>query len=477
MSTFLRALERHAALDPDREAIRGTYRTLSWRQLWSETGRLAAVLGRGATVGLHINNSPAWVAADLAAMAAGITHVPLPSFFSDSQLRHALGDAQIDTVITEEPWRIASLADFAAEAEVTIADDKFSMLRRRRGPEGTGSGGPAKITYTSGTTGQPRGVRLRAGAIERVAGSLLPATGASPDDRALVVLPLSILLENIGSVLAPILAGARIIVPDPAELGIYGSSRVDPALFAGALNKYRPTTMIVPPQLLKLLVGIARRGGLHNAFRFIAVGSAPTGVALLEAARRLDLPVYQGYGLSEACSVVAVNSPGADRPGSVGKPLPHARVRVDESGRIFVAGTTFDGYLGDAPTEDGVEVDTGDVGALDGEGYLYVRGRSRNRIVTGFGRNISPEWIEAELAASDRIVRATVFLEHEDVLAAELVPAGNATPAELGRAVGEANERLPDYARIGRFAIAGWPSDRPVGAVAADRTCGASRSG
>ena len=146
--------------------------------------------------------------------------------------------------------------------------------------------------------------------METVAVALATAAEASSSDRALVLLPLSILLENTGSVYAPVIAGAEIHVPDPADTGIRGSSQVDSSAFARMLQRIRPSTLIVPPQLLKLLVALARAGQLPDSFRYIAVGGAPTGMSLLEAARDLGLPVYQGYGLSEACSVVAVNPPG-----------------------------------------------------------------------------------------------------------------------------------------------------------------------
>ncbi len=454
MNSIIRALERNASLQPDREAIRGSDLALSWAQLRAESVALASVLGGSAALGLHLANSPSWIVADIAAMMAGVTNVPLPGFFSESQLRHAIRDARIDTVITDEPWRIASLARISSQAEVSVAGRRVAMLSLARTHGDKRPATPAKITYTSGTTGAPRGVCLRASAIERVAESLVQATEAGRDDRAMVVLPLSILLENIGSVLAPILTGAKVIIPDPCELGVMGSSQVDPVNFAAALNRYRPTTMILPPQFLKLLVGIARRGRLRDSFRFIAVGSAPVSETLLVAARELGLPVFQGYGLTEACSVVSVNCPAGHRCGSVGRPLPHTRVRVDENGQIFVSGVTYDGYLGGEPLADGEEVNTGDVGRLDEDGYLYVYGRSRNRIVTGYGRNVSPEWVEAELTASDYIARATVFSEPEDVLAAVLVPAKDAAAAQLAGAVNEVNERLPDYARVGRFVIA-----------------------
>lgn len=464
---IIRAIERYATLHPDREAIRGTKQVLSWTRLQAETMAAATALADGGVLGLHVANSPSWIVVDLAATLWGTTVVPLPGFFTDAQLRHAIEDAGIDTVITDQPWRISALARISGESKMSVAGRSFTRLRTSSASERAGRTGTAKITYTSGTTGEPRGVCLRAGAILRVAKSLTRASGAGPADRAIVVLPLSVLLENIGSVLAPLLTGATIIVPDPDDVGVEGSSGVNPERFARALDRYRPTTIILPPQLLKLLVGIARRGHFRHSFRFIAVGSAPVGESLLLAAQDLALPVFQGYGLTEACSVVAVNTPTANRIGSVGKPLLHTRVRVDEAGRIFVSGTTCEGYLGRSPLAPGTEVDTGDVGELDDDGFLYVRGRSRSRIVTGYGRNVCPEWVEAELASSEWVARATVISESDDLLAAVLVPANGASAARLSRAVRDANARLPDYARIGRFVVA----RPPFGSASMDPSC------
>ncbi len=118
----------------------------------------------------------------------------------------------------------------------------------------------------------------------------------------------------------------------------------------GALQESEATTAILLPQLLQALVGAGEAGAVRfTRLRFLAVGGAPVAPRLLERARTLCLPVFEGYGLSECASVVALNGPGAERAGSVGRPLPHARVRIAADGEILVAGALFSGYLGDAP--------------------------------------------------------------------------------------------------------------------------------
>ncbi len=191
-----------------------------------------------------------------------------------------------------------------------------------------------------------RGAPLSRDTIETVAGALARAANAVAADRAMALLPLSILLENIGAVYVPVLSGAEILVPDPADTGVDGSSRVDAVRLAAALQTHRPTALIVPPGLLKLLTVLAQRESVPDSLRFIAVGGAPAGKALLEDAAACGLPVYQGYGLSEAGSVVALNTAAHNRPGSVGKLLPHVRALISETGEILVQGKTFSGYLG-----------------------------------------------------------------------------------------------------------------------------------
>jgi long-subunit acyl-CoA synthetase (AMP-forming) len=165
------------------------------------------------------------------------------------------------------------------------------------------------------------------------------------------------------------------------------------------------------------------------------------------------LPVYEGYGLSECCSVVTVNRPQSRRAGTVGKPLPGIKVDIDE-GEIVVSGpTVMTGYL-EGPELAG-EWCTGDLGHFDDDGFLVVTGRKDNVVVTAAGRNVSPEWIEQAITADPRVGRCIV-VGHDGELVALLVP----RDAALGRDVAAIDELvtnavrgLPDYAKPKRHLV------------------------
>jgi long-subunit acyl-CoA synthetase (AMP-forming) len=286
---------------------------------------------------------------------------------------------------------------------------------------------------------------------QRVAASLAQVIDL-PGVRHLCLLPLATLLENVGGVYAPLLSGGEVLLPPLADVGLHGSSGLDVARLTGAIDHHLPHSLILVPALLQALVAAIHRGWRPpGSLRFVAVGGARVAPALIEAARRGGLPVYEGYGLSECASVVSLNTPGADRPGSAGRPLPHVSVTV-EDGELVVAGSGFLGYLGAPQGWHPQQVRTGDLGHLDADGYLHVHGRRDNLIVTAFGRNVSPEWVEAALLAGPLIHEAVVFGSGQPRCVALI----GAPPASGDQAIDtwvrRANASLPDYARIAAWA-------------------------
>lgn len=457
MKQLLSRIERTALRSPRALAVTDGRVTLSYRQLLREVAEAAAAVG-GERVGLLADNGCAWAAADLAVARRGAVCVPMPGFFSDGQLAHLVADAGLDTVLADDPARVAAVAGTAPTATVRVAGRDLAVFRpstaadRSALPPGT-----AKVTYTSGTTGAPKGVCLSAAALERVTLALCEAVSAQHDDRSVALLPLSTLLENIGGLYAPLWAGGCAHLPALTDCGVTGSSGVDPERMLAALRHHDPSTVILVPQLLKALTeGVALGAPAPRSLRLAAVGGAAVSAGLVERARQYGIPAYEGYGLSEASSVVTLNRPGADRPGTAGRPLPHARLEVEEDGELVVRGELFLGYLGEAAAV-GDRWRTGDLGRIDEAGYLHILGRRKTAYATAFGRNVSPEWVESELVAAPEVAQAAVFGDRRPFNAAVLVPVPGATPEGLAAAVRAANARLPDYARVGAWLPATAP--------------------
>ena len=313
-------------------------------------------------------------------------------------------------------------------------------------PAGTG-----KITYTSGSTGSPKGVCLSQAHMESVATGLVDRIGADYAGRHVAVLPLGVLLENVAGLYPVILAGGHYDIPSAERLGLADPFRPDFARFVSAIAMREAASLILVPELLRgLLAALALSSVRLPSLRLVAVGGARVSPQLLAGAAQLGVPVRQGYGLSECASVVALNTPGDDRPGTVGKPLPHVALTFAEDGEIIIEGELTLGRVG-APRAPGPFA-TGDIGHFDGDGFLFIEGRKANTLITGFGRNVAPEWVESELLAEAAVGQALVAGEAQAGLVALLVPSSPLIgEAELATAVGAANLRLPAYARIARW--------------------------
>lgn len=462
MSLVLDAIHRTAAAAPQRPAFAGANQQLNYAQLAEAIAATAKQLRQAEirVLGLAMDNTPAWAVVDLAAIHAGIPVVPVPLFFSPQQVRHLINDAGIDAIISDEPQAIEALLagmGIAAHAETwPIADAQAVLFPLPPRPSNLAAD-VAKVTYTSGTTGDPKGVCLSQEAMEQVAASLCAATQATAADRHLCLLPLATLLENVAGIYAPLLAGACCYLPGLAAVGVRGAAGLDAAAMVAALNTFQASTCILIPQMLHALVVAVTKGMPRpEHLRYIAVGGAPVSKLLLTRAAELGLPVFEGYGMTEAASVVAVNTPDANKLGSVGRPLKHARLRFADDGEILVAGSLFSGYLGHGTPQlaDGYWA-TGDVGFLDEDGFLHLAGRKKHIFITAFGRNVAPEWVERELAIEPAIAQAAVFGEGRPFNVAVIVPRAGAEA--VNAAVASANMRLPDYARVGRFILAAEP--------------------
>lgn len=442
MSRVIAALRTHA---PNHPAVN----ELSYGALVRAVDDLSEILSRhlrddARPVAIMAANSTAWVVLDLALLALGRTSLPLPAFFTAEQTRHALRDAGAGWLINVDP---------AEGIALTIGDESL-YLTRLDNPSVALPADTAKITYTSGTTGAPKGVCLSAAGLEQVATSLVQVIGADYAGRHVAILPLAVLLENVAGLYSTLLAGGHYQVLPANRLGLDQPFRPDFQQLLGALAATRANSIILVPELLRgLMAAVARSGHALPDLTLVAVGGARLAPTLLMQAAMLGLPVYQGYGLSECGSVVALNTPDANRIGSVGRVLPHLDLALDgTTGEITVTNHAFLGYVGGGPAP--ARIATADLGELDSDGYLSIKGRSRNVIINSFGRNIAPEWVEAELTAQPEILQALVCGDGQPTLTALLVPTQPGLSTDtLSLAVARANGALPEYAQIARWHI------------------------
>ena len=418
---------------------RVTYRALR-AQAEAVAIRLAGLgVQKGDRVVLSGKNDPNWVAACFGILRAGGVLVPvapdieldkLALILESSGARHALTDAKaretLDGVLGELTG--LDLADACAVGAVGSLPD----------PELT-SDDLASVLYTSGTTGDPKGVMLSHGnlcAMVASLGALFPLRG---DDRLLSVLPLHHAFEFTCGLLLPLTMGARILYLDDLN-----ADRLSYCLKEG-----RITCMVGVPALWQLLerrvrnevkgkgplvelafqsamnlnrtvgrasgldLGRLMFGSVHSRFggsiRVLISGGAALPKDTQDLFSGLGLHLSEGYGLTEAAPVltVALPKPGA-KPGTVGKPVPGVQVRIhapDDKGvgEVLARGpNVMKGYFGNvAATEAAIDADgwlhTGDMGRLDHKGRLKLVGRAKDVVVASNGENIYLDDVEAAL--------------------------------------------------------------------------------
>jgi len=457
--------------DPTSAVLQGSEAACSAGELVQRCEQLASLLARQGirSLGLYADNGIDWVITDLSCQQARILLVPIPTFFSGSQISHLITQCGFDAILTDNPSRLAGLVTMDVEPLGMLPGSSLFLLRMGaqglplRVPQGTG-----KITFTSGSTGLPKGVCLSNAQQLAQANTLRDCVNLHAP-RHLCVLPLSTLLENIAGVYAPLLASGTILLPSLEEIGFHGSELRHPARLMQAITRLQPESLILVPQLLLVLVAAVKQGWQPPAsLKFIAVGGSKVSAELLATATAVGLPVFEGYGLSECCSVVSLNSMRSCLPGSCGMPLPGLQIAVRD-GEIVVQGNAMLGYLGEPEGWYPAEIATGDIGHIDAQGYLHVSGRKKNLIISSLGRNISPEWVESELLVNPQLAEAVLVGDARPYCAALIsLRDRSMSLAALEQWIDVVNSKLPDYARVKRYFLLEVPLAAREGLITAN---------
>ena len=345
----------------------------------------------------------------------------------------------------------------------------------------------ATLVYTSGTTGLAKGCMLSHDNLLATARMYIEQLGFDDSHSLYQFLPLTHVLARVAQIVA-LSVGARIIYwgGDPARIidelqesspthfpavpRIYEKihsaaiSRADEgpraqrALFQWALRcgararsslgrREQPDLLTdLQYRLADRLVLAKVRAAFGSGLQLGLVGAAPVARELLEFFDACGVLVLEGYGLTETCAAATLNTPDAHRFGTVGKPLPGTEVAITSDGEILIRGAhVFRGYFHDsAATADALTADgwlhSGDLGAIDAQGFVTITGRKKDLIITSSGKNITPVNIESELRDQPSITEAVVYGDNRPYLVAMLT-LDREQSVKLGQRLGIATDQ------------------------------------
>ncbi len=475
----------------------------------------------GDRVGIFAPNCPEWHVADFAIQGIGAVTVPVYFHESPDRLSYILNDSGARVAITAGAAQAEELAKcrkdlpqleqmicarapagFQSEAlqyETLIAGAGENEIAdyRKRVAEVTPDQ-LATIIYTSGTTGEPKGVMLSHSNLSSNANDFGSDFDLSPSDVALSLLPLAHVYERTidygyffhGVTVAYVeqleTAAAALLDVRPTMVAavprfyekIYANIIETGQRLGGLRRKifnwglrvaaesvpWRAYGKRVPPgvrlqwHLADLLVYSKIRRGVGGRIRVFSAGGAPLAPELAEFFWSVNLPVYQGYGLTETSPVVSANSPKVNRVGTVGRPIPNVEVKIADDGEILVKGPcVMQGYYRKpeetraAFTPDGWFC-TGDIGRLDDDGFLIITDRKKELLKTAGGKFVAPAPIENLLKTSPYISNAIVVGDRRKFVSVLIVP--NFTTIEAA-----ARKAGHELASTGQMSNSRWVRD------------------
>ena len=437
-----------AAAHPDGVAVRTREGSLTYRALWDEARRYAAVLVErgvrpGDRVGLLVPNVPQFLPAYYGALCAGAVVVPVQAMLRADEIRYLLDDSGARLLVAA-----ASLLPQGAEGAraagvdvlTLLADDadvdRLDVLAHSATPlDPVARGGDdlAVVIYTSGTTGAPKGAMLtHANIVSNVVATDQALLQGGQDDVVLCCLPLFHAFGQQAAMNTTVLAGGTLVLMprfDADEaLRLLAEERV--TVFAG-----------VPTMYVGLLEAATRSAARPQALRLAISGGAALPLTVLDRFRDVfGAQICEGYGLSETTCVATVNQPArGTRPGTVGHPVPGVEVGIadadvddvvtllgpDQLGEVVIRGSNvMAGYLGRPDATAAAVVDgwfrSGDLGTLDAEGFLRIVDRKKDLVIRG-GFNVYPREVEEQLLQHDDVGQAAVIGLPDDRYGEEVV--------------------------------------------------------
>ena len=488
---FLReASVRHGPRDA--LLIKPAFRYIRWTydKLWEDSGRVATLLQRrGLSKGdqaiLWGPNSPHWVLAFFGCLRAGVVLIPL-------DLRSA--PDYVSRVISRTEPKLAFTSRFTPKGDVDLGVPEITFEELELAIADLPTPDPipihpddlAEIMFTSGTTGDPKGVMLTHRNLTANIEGISQYIAVDASSRLLSILPLSHMYEQMGGLFFTLHSGASVTYPTSRQ----------PTVLSRTMRERKITTMLMVPQALELLMnGIEREvirqgkerlwkkllkvaertpfGLRRHLFRtvhkqfggkldLIVSGGAPLDRDLGRKWEMLGIKVLQGYGATEASPVISNHTMDERRPDSTGRPLPNVQVRISEQGEILVKGDNITPGYYNAPEETAKAFEdgwykTGDLGYFDKDGFLHIQGRVKDMIVLSSGQNVFPQDIQTVLvkhpSVKDAVVVGLPKGTSVEVHAALIVD----DPNTAREAVDWTNSQLAEQQRVRGFTV--WPDE------------------
>ncbi len=434
----------------------GLYQDVTWEHYRADAVACAAALvdagvGPGDRVGLLAENRVEWLVADMGLLAAGAVNVPPHAPLTARQVQFQLRDAgvswlfisdreQLDKVRhvrTELPeLRGVVVFDPGAAGEGALSWRGFLQHGRRLLPRladelarreaALDADSLATIMYTSGTTGNPKGVMLTHGNLLSNAIGTGAASEVGAEDVLLSWLPYSHIYARTVDHYMGLYLAMTLCLAESQEALVLNLAEVRPTRLTSVPRFYEKVYAAVaspdPEQTGKRLRNI-----FGPRIRELSSGGAPLPRAIAEAYQAAGLLLLQGYGLTESSPVIAFNRRSAHKLATVGQPIPGVEVRIADDGELLTRGPhVMKGYWNNSrATAEAIQdgwLYTGDLGALDADGFLSITGRKKELLVLSSGKKVIPSEVEGALLADPLFDQAVVYGEGHQFLTALVVP-------------------------------------------------------
>jgi len=463
----------------------GTFRKISWNELVGQVQGIALGLMElgikpGDRVAILSENRPEWTAADLAVLSIGAATVPIYTTLSSPEVEYILRDSKARVLFTSDPEKMAKVVSFqeALDLKVVLFDTPYRVsgprvwwlgeliglgqtagaLPREAWQKHLREGRPedlASIIYTSGTTGPPKGVMLTHRNFLSNCEAIREAIPIGEKDETLSFLPLSHVFERTAGYYFVLSVGGAVAYAESIDSVALNLLQIRPTILIGVPRFYEKLKERIEeavrsaPALRRWIFHWAIRVGRGRSFlqgvadhlvfsklrarlggriRFCVSGGAPLPKELAEFFYAAGILIVEGYGLTETSPVITCNRPENFKFGTVGLPLPGVEVRIAEDGEILSRGPhIMKGYL-NKPEATAEVIDdkgwfhTGDIGALDSQGFLTITDRKKDILKTSGGKMVAPQNLENLFKADRYILDCVVVGDRRKFIAALMVP-------------------------------------------------------